>query len=231
LGTCSLCKVRWKRTNDVYDCGGRMTSLPAPKKKSLKMENFKPEKKTHLKLFEGPYRSRCFTKIITSSSFTEITASSSFADIIASSSFAKIIASSSFAKVIASSCSLNRQHLEMPGMPQTSSRTYCLWWDKFQQQWDVFQLMETHAYTFTAGGIYFSDMQRKEGEHHGIAEQTGGSTSRTCSADGGIAFTFTAGGFYFSDIQRKEGDALSRVTAMFATTAVHSFITIKSSQD
>jgi hypothetical protein len=23
----------------------------------------------------------------------------------------------------------------MPGMPQTSSRTYCLWWDKFQQQW------------------------------------------------------------------------------------------------
>ena len=122
-----------------------MTSLPAPKKKSLKMENFQPEKKTHLKLFEGPYRSRCFTKIIASSSFTEITASSSFADIIASSSFAKIIASSSFAKVIASSCSLNRQHLEMPGMPQTSSRTYCLWWDKFQQQWDVFQLMETHA--------------------------------------------------------------------------------------
>ena len=125
---------------------------------------------------------------------------------------------------------MNRQNQEM-FQPQTSSRTYCLWWDKFQQQWDVFQLMETHAYTFTAGGIYFSDMQRKEGEHHGLAEQTGGSTSRTCSADGWIDFTFTAGGFYFSDMQRKEGDALSRVTAMFATTAVHSFITIKSSQD
>ena len=86
------------------------------------------------KLFEGPYSSRCFTEVNT--------------------------CSKCFAKIIASSCSLNRLHQEMlqPGMPQTSSRTYCLPWDVFQQWWDMLQLKKTHAYTFTAGGIDFSEI-------------------------------------------------------------------------
>ena len=41
---------------------------------------------------------------------------------------------------------------------------YCLFWDVFQQQRDVFQLKKTHAYTFTAGGINFSDMQSRRGD-------------------------------------------------------------------
>ena len=140
-----------------------------------------------------------------------------------------------------------------PGMPQTSSRTYCLPWDVFQQWRDMFQLKKTHAYTFTAGGINFSDMQRKEGDapaeedarlhlHSrgdqllGHAEQTGGSTSRTNRGRREMrqlkkrhAYTFTAGGIKFSDMQGKGGDALSRVAAMFATTAAHSCIVINSS--
>ena len=68
-------------------------------------------------------------------------------------------------------------------------------WDVFQQWWDMFQLKKTHAYTFTAGGNNFSDIQSRQGDH---AAQMG-------------------------------GDALSRVAAMFATTAASSCFVINSS--
>jgi len=170
LGTCP--SVRWGTREPTCSgvSGWRMTSSqPTPKLISLKKENFKPDMIKSKKSFEGPYSSRCFAKIN--------------------------ICSNYFARIIASCCSMNRQHQEMsrPGMPQTSSRTYCLRWDRFQQWWYVFQLMKTHAYTFTAGGFNFTDMQRQKGECHGHAELLRGSTSWTSNAEG-IDFTFTAWG-------------------------------------
>ena len=42
LAFCPVCGLGCIRTNDVCDCGWRMTSQPTPKVNSLKKENFKP---------------------------------------------------------------------------------------------------------------------------------------------------------------------------------------------
>ena len=161
------------------------SSQPTPKLISLKKENFKPDMIKSKKSFDGPYsrcfdmftHSRCFTMFIYScKTFNMFTYSKKCFDMATFRCRCFSMATTVPSTTWTSSAPSSRTRRCSP----SSSRTYCWPWDVFQQWWDVFQLKKSHAYTFTAGGMTFSDMQRKE------------------------------------------GDALSKVAAMFATTAASS---------